>query len=126
MPESEPSWQRSIPREQTWGGCRACRHLLPGERCAAYPDGIPLIIMDGQVDHLVVRPGQVGEILFEVNERPTGLALIRIRGAVKNGEQWALRVLARSASLREALGMPEASPAAHEAAMPGTPPSRIA
>jgi hypothetical protein len=32
--------------------------------CAAYPDGIPFAIASGQVDHLVPRPGQVGDIVF--------------------------------------------------------------
>jgi hypothetical protein len=77
--------------------------------CAAYPERIPLIIVDGQVDHLVVRPGQVGGTIFAVNEQPTGLALIRIRGAVKNGERWALDAVARSTSLRTALDHTAAS-----------------
>jgi hypothetical protein len=32
--------------------------------CAAYPDRIPLAIASGEVDHLVVRPGQVGDTVF--------------------------------------------------------------
>lgn len=30
----------------------------------AYPDGIPFPIASGQVDHLVPRPGQVGDTVF--------------------------------------------------------------
>jgi hypothetical protein len=33
--------------------------------CAAYPTRIPIIIASGDVDHLVVRPGQVGDTVFE-------------------------------------------------------------
>jgi hypothetical protein len=110
MGDEQPNWQRSIPQGQTWGGCRACKHLRPGEQCAAYPERIPLIILDGQVDHLVVRPGQVGSTVFEVSERPAGLALRRIRAGVANREQWALDVLARSAALQDTLGMPAPLP----------------
>ncbi len=74
--------------------------------CPAYPERIPLLILDGQVDHLVVRPGQVGDTVFAVNEQPTGLALIRIRSAVKRGEQWALDALARSPTLRATVEAP--------------------
>lgn len=108
MSEQEPNWERTVPRDQSWGGCRACRHLQPGEWCDAYPDGIPQIIFDGQVDHLIVRPHQVGPAVFEVNEHPTGLALLRIRGGVKQGEAWALAAVTRSPALRAAL---EAAPA---------------
>jgi hypothetical protein len=31
----------------------------------AYPKGIPLPIISGEVDHMVLRPGQVGDIVFE-------------------------------------------------------------
>ena len=106
MTSQEPDWDRSVPDDQNWGGCRACRHFRLDMTCAAYPARIPLIIADGQVDHLVVRPGQVGDTVFAVNEHPTGLALIRIRGAVKNGERWALDAVARSPSLRAALDTP--------------------
>ena len=33
--------------------------------CPAYPDRIPLVIVAGEIDHLVVRPGQVGDTVFE-------------------------------------------------------------
>jgi hypothetical protein len=32
--------------------------------CEAYPERIPIQIASGEVDHLVIRPGQVGEIVF--------------------------------------------------------------
>jgi len=33
--------------------------------CAAYPLRIPIVIASGEMDHLVVRPGQVGDTVFE-------------------------------------------------------------
>jgi len=47
-----------------WLGCRDCIHF-DRVRCAAYPNRIPLIILSGEVDHLVPRPGQVGDIVLE-------------------------------------------------------------
>jgi hypothetical protein len=32
--------------------------------CVAFPDRIPIVIASGEVDHLVVRPGQVGDTVF--------------------------------------------------------------
>ncbi len=62
-------WIRSIPREQSWGGCRRCVHDRRDGTCVAYPHQIPIVIGSGEVDHLVVRPGQVGDIIFK--PRPT-------------------------------------------------------
>jgi hypothetical protein len=67
-------------------------------RCAAFPDRIPLAIFSGEVDHLVVRPGQIGDTVFEIAEQPSGLALRRIRGAAARGEDWAVRALTRTES----------------------------
>jgi hypothetical protein len=64
--------------------------------CAAYSDRIPLAIASGEVDHLVVRPGQVGETVFELVENPTGLALRFLRNAADRGEQWAIEALAKA------------------------------
>jgi hypothetical protein len=60
------SWERSDGFED-WPGCFGCAHLRRGGRahCAAYPDGIPFAIASGEIDHLVPRPGQIGETLFE-------------------------------------------------------------
>jgi hypothetical protein len=94
MTERRPTWERSIPRDQPWGGCWTCGHFRPGFRCAAFPDRIPLPIFSGEVDHLVVRPGQVGDTVFKVAERPTGLALRLLQGAAARGEGWAVDALA--------------------------------
>ncbi len=37
-------------------------------RCIAFPDRIPLAIISGEIDHLVPRPGQVGDVVFEATE----------------------------------------------------------
>ena len=57
------NWEPSAHFEQ-WEGCRLCVHWRGG-RCVAYPEGIPLPIIAGQVDHLVKRPGQVNATIFE-------------------------------------------------------------
>ena len=60
-----PNWERSIPRDRVWGSCLYCVHFGQGMGCPAFPDGIPVQILSGEVDHLVVRPGQVGAIVYE-------------------------------------------------------------
>jgi hypothetical protein len=57
------NWDPS-PQFEDWQGCIGCAHYQRG-RCAAYPKGIPLPIISGEVDHMVPRPGQVGNIVFE-------------------------------------------------------------
>jgi len=56
------NWEPSA-RFDEWGGCRACAHWRVG-RCVAFPKGIPLMIVGGEVDHMVPRPGQVGDTVF--------------------------------------------------------------
>lgn len=56
------NWERS-ESFASWNGCRNCGHFR-GNRCVAYPNGIPFLIASGQVDHLVTRPGQVGDTVF--------------------------------------------------------------
>lgn len=51
-------------RFDEWQGCIGCARYRRG-RCDAYPNGIPLPILSGAVDHLVPRPGQVGSAIFE-------------------------------------------------------------
>ena len=55
-------WERSEGFER-WYECRNCGHFR-GNRCVAYPNGIPFLIAAGQVDHFVPRPGQVGDTVF--------------------------------------------------------------
>jgi hypothetical protein len=59
------SWEPS-PDADKFGGCRLCTHYLGGGRCTAFPERIPLPIVAGDIDHMVVRPGQVGPDLFEL------------------------------------------------------------
>ncbi len=58
-------WKRSNPYTELWGGCRACVHLRKDITCIAFPERIPIMIASGEADHLVVRPGQVGDTVFE-------------------------------------------------------------
>src|SRR5262249_26980973 len=95
MAEHPLAGEGSGTGRQPWGGCRVCKHLQPGMRCVAFPDGIPMAIFSGQVDHLSVRPGQRGTIVFELTEAPDELALRRIRAGVARGEQWALAAAER-------------------------------
>lgn len=59
MPDWEPS-----ERYDEWQGCLGCARYRRG-RCDAYPDRIPLNILSGEVDHMVVRPHQVGDMVFQ-------------------------------------------------------------
>ena len=58
-----PDWEPSEQFEE-WQGCLGCAHYRR-MRCIAYPDRIPLPIASGEVDHMVPRPGQVGDTIFE-------------------------------------------------------------
>jgi len=59
------NWESAADLDE-YPGCLGCAHLRRGGRahCVAYPDGIPFGIASGQVDHLVPRPGQVGDVVF--------------------------------------------------------------
>jgi hypothetical protein len=57
------NWDPS-ERFDEFGSCRACVHFTP-VRCPAYPRGIPPLILSGEVDHMVPRPGQQGDTVFE-------------------------------------------------------------
>jgi hypothetical protein len=89
----QPDWKPSDLNDRIWGGCRLCRHFRPDFTCVSYPQRIPLIIASGEVDHLVVRPGQVGDTVFELNPQPTGLALRFLRHAAARGASWAVDAL---------------------------------
>jgi hypothetical protein len=94
--ERARDWQRSTPRTERWGGCRVCKHFRPDMTCAAYPQRIPIVIASGEVDHLVVRPGQVGDTVFEVIEHPTGPQQRLLESAASRGEKWAIGALANA------------------------------
>jgi hypothetical protein len=66
-------WNRSS-KSKDFGGCRACVHLTRESDCIAFPDGIPMPIVSAEVDHMVKRPGQAGDTLFEagLNEVTNG------------------------------------------------------
>jgi hypothetical protein len=52
--------------------------------CVAFPHRIPIQIVSGEIDHLVVRPGQVGDTVFEprvTNVEPDDVAAVRPRRA---------------------------------------------
>ena len=57
------NWKPS-DRFEEWEGCLGCAHWRY-RNCVAYPKAIPLPIISGEVDHMVPRPGQVGETVFE-------------------------------------------------------------
>jgi hypothetical protein len=61
----EPNWEPSA-RDGEFLGCNMCVHLHDDwETCDAYPDGLPIEIASGEIDHMVERPGQVLGVLFE-------------------------------------------------------------
>ena len=57
------NWEPS-DRFAEWQGCLGCANYRYG-RCVAYPVRIPLPILSGEVDHMVPRPGQTGDTVFE-------------------------------------------------------------
>jgi hypothetical protein len=58
------TWEPSA-RADEFGGCRFCVHYERGGRCVAFPRRIPLPIFASDIDHMVPRPGQVGDTVFE-------------------------------------------------------------
>ncbi len=68
------NWEPS-ERFAEWQGCLGCAHYRYN-KCAAYPERIPLPILSGAADHMVPRPGQVDGILFE----PMDLAVFHQTG----------------------------------------------
>lgn len=43
-----------------WASCVSCLHKWRGPVCEAYPDGIPEVILNGNVDHKTPYPGDHG------------------------------------------------------------------
>jgi len=55
--------------------CLDCRHLLDGivdeiPTCRAFPEGIPLIIVVGNIQHTKPLPDQDNTIVYEPAEKP--------------------------------------------------------
>jgi hypothetical protein len=48
------------PVFQQVGICQSCKHRRSGGKCRAYPDGIPVDILVGNVFHTVPLPGDHG------------------------------------------------------------------
>lgn len=51
----------------TYKGCAACQHFRPASGvCAAFPQGIPLAILSGQVEHTKPLPalGQDNDVVY--------------------------------------------------------------
>ncbi len=46
-------------------GCLNCQHMNLGETCKAFPKGIPLPILSGELEHTKVLPGQSAPVVFE-------------------------------------------------------------
>lgn len=57
-------WEPS-PDAKDFRGCNTCILLLETGGCRAYPTGMPIAIASGEVDHMQVRPGQVGNFIYE-------------------------------------------------------------
>lgn len=56
-PDNDPVFKRA-------GICHTCKHVRKRGKCAAFPDGIPVNILVGNVLHVVPLPGDHG-IQFE-------------------------------------------------------------
>jgi hypothetical protein len=52
--------------------CATCVHLIEddeqGLRCAAFPSGIPLDILESRFDHRQVHPAQTNDVVYEPSE----------------------------------------------------------
>jgi hypothetical protein len=52
--------ERNQTEEFPTGQCDQCRHYLEGDRCLAFPRGIPLAILLGEIEHDRPFPGDGG------------------------------------------------------------------
>jgi hypothetical protein len=52
-------------------GCRGCRHYLGDLNCSAFREGIPLIIVSGEIQHTEVLAKQKNTIVYEVIKKST-------------------------------------------------------
>lgn len=51
--------------ESRVANCLFCKHLEEGFKCAAFPNGIPDIILSGEDGHLEPYEQQENEVVFE-------------------------------------------------------------
>lgn len=60
--EKKPRRDRFVGRieDLVWASCVSCERKVRGPTCEAYPDGIPEVILNGQVDHKTRFPGDHG------------------------------------------------------------------
>jgi hypothetical protein len=52
-------------------GCRGCRHYLCELDCSVFPEGIPLIILSGEIQHTEVLAKQKNTIVYEAIKKST-------------------------------------------------------
>ena len=52
-------------------GCRGCRHYLGELDCSAFPEGIPMIILSGEIQHTEILPKQKNRIVYEAIKKST-------------------------------------------------------
>jgi hypothetical protein len=52
-------------------GCRGCRHYLGELDCSAFPEGIPLIILSGKIQHTEVLAKQKNTIVYDAIKKST-------------------------------------------------------
>lgn len=62
--------------------CNSCARYIWGDKCIAYPKGIPAKILDGTVDHKKPYKGDGGIIFRDYNE---ALEELRAKGGLGNG-----------------------------------------
>ncbi len=52
------------------GYCATCGHYQPDQTCAAFPGGIPMGFVAGDVIHTEVLQGQAGDTVWTQRVRP--------------------------------------------------------
>ena len=52
-------------------GCPGCRHYLGELDCSAFPEGIPLIILSGKIQHTEVLAKQKNTIVYDAIKKST-------------------------------------------------------